>query len=101
MSVSKKIIKICDHGHKFYKSSDCQTCPVCEKERKPKQGFFSKLSSPARNALRQNGITSLNNLSTYTEKEILNLHGIGPTSIPILKSELQKNGLSFKRHREN
>lgn len=97
MIASKKILKICSRGHKFYKSSDCPTCPVCENERKPKYGFLSLLSAPARRALENKGITTLNKLSIFTENEILSLHGMGPSSIPKLKKVLKDNGLSFKK----
>ena len=90
-------LKICDKGHKYYKSSDCPTCPICEKERKPEHGFLSLLSAPARRALENNGVTSLQGLSTYSEKEILNLHGMGPSSIPKLRLALKEKGLSFKK----
>ncbi|OXL84168.1 hypothetical protein BCV73_14485 [Paenibacillus sp. SSG-1] len=68
-----------------------------EEERNPDQGFLSLLASPARNALQHHGITSLEELSKYTEKEILKIHGMGPKSLPILRSALEENGLSFKR----
>ncbi|UYO02283.1 DNA-directed RNA polymerase subunit alpha C-terminal domain-containing protein [Paenibacillus sp. PSB04] len=67
-----------------------------EEERNPDQGFLSLLASPARNALQHHGITSLEELSKYTEKEILKIHGMGPKSLPILRSALEENGLSFK-----
>jgi DNA-directed RNA polymerase alpha subunit len=67
-----------------------------EEERNPDQGFLSLLASPARNALRHHGITSLEELSKYTEKEILKIHGMGPKSIPILRTALEENGRSFK-----
>ncbi|WP_339216526.1 RNA polymerase alpha subunit C-terminal domain-containing protein [Ornithinibacillus sp. FSL M8-0202] len=91
-----KILKICEKGHQYYKSSDCRSCPTCNKENKPKSGFLSKLSSPARNALIHEGIQTLEELSSYTEKEILKLHGIGPASIPVLRASLEEEGLSFK-----
>lgn len=91
-----KELRICEKGHKYYKSSDCRSCPTCDKENKPKSGFLSRLYSPARNALLHEGIDTLEKLSTYTEKEILDIHGIGPTSIPILKEALEEEGLSFK-----
>jgi DNA repair protein RadC len=43
------------------------------------------------------GIDSLNHLATYTEKQIRELHGIGPSSIPKLKSALATKGLSLKK----
>lgn len=91
-----KTLKICNKGHKFYKSSDCPTCPVCESERKPTDGFLSLLSAPARRALENSGINSLQQLANYTETELLKLHGIGKSTIPILKRELESNSLSFK-----
>jgi DNA-directed RNA polymerase alpha subunit len=93
---SSKILKTCHKGHQFYKSSDCPSCPICEKERKPHSGFLSLLSSPARRALENNGITNLEQLSTYTEKEILQLHGMGPASLPKLRNALEDEGLSFR-----
>ena len=96
MATSEKSLRTCDQGHKFYKSSDCPTCPTCENERKPADGFLSVLSAPARRALENNGITTLQQLSTYTEKEILQFHGMGPASLPKLRAALKEHGLSFK-----
>ncbi|WP_027965081.1 RNA polymerase alpha subunit C-terminal domain-containing protein [Halalkalibacillus halophilus] len=88
--------KICEKGHTFYKSSDCPTCPTCEQEKAPSSGFLSKLSSPARNALLHEGIDTLEKLSTFTEKEILKIHGIGPASLPTMRDSLKEEGLSFQ-----
>lgn len=97
MTISKKTLRTCSKDHNFYKSSDCPTCPICEQERKPDNGFLSVLSAPARRALENNGITSLQQLATYSEKEILQFHGMGPASLPKLRDALQTNGLSFKK----
>lgn len=97
MTTSKKTLRTCSKGHSYYKSSDCPTCPTCEQERKPDSGFLSVLSAPARRALENNGITSLQQLSTCSEKEILQFHGMGPASIPKLRDALKTNGLSFKK----
>ena len=96
MATSEKNLRTCNKGHKYYKSSDCPTCPTCEQERKPDNGFLSFLSAPARRALENNGITSLQKLSKYSEKEILQFHGMGPASLPKLRSALKENGLSFR-----
>jgi len=96
MTTSEKNLRTCDQGHQFYKSSDCPTCPTCENERKPADGFLSVLSAPARRALENNGITTLQQLSTFTEKEVLQFHGMGPASLPKLRSALKENGLSFR-----
>jgi DNA-directed RNA polymerase alpha subunit len=95
MSTSKP--RICSKGHKFYKSSDCPTCPVCEKQRKPDTDFLSFISSPAKRALERESISTLLKLSKYSEKEILTLHGMGPGSIPKLKNALKEKGLSFRK----
>lgn len=96
MSNSQKTLKICEQGHQYYKSSDCPTCPTCEQERKPDTGFLSLLANPARRALEHEGITTLQQLSSYTERDILQLHGMGPRSMPTLREALQSQGLSFK-----
>ena len=93
---AEKSLKVCEKGHKYYKSSDCPSCPACDKENKPESGFLSKLSSPARNALIHEGIDTVQKLSKYTEKEILKIHGIGPATLPIMRTSLEKEGFSFK-----
>ncbi|HRG02128.1 MAG: RNA polymerase alpha subunit C-terminal domain-containing protein [Bacteroidia bacterium] len=95
--VEKKTLKVCKNGHHYYKSSDCPTCPICEQNRKPKDGFLSILAAPARRALENNGIKTLEQLSKYSEEEILQLHGMGKSSIPKLKNALQEKGLEFKK----
>ena len=99
-ATNKGNLKVCKNGHRFYKSSDCPTCPICEAERKPKEGFLAMLGAPARRALENKGIGNLQKLSEYTEHEILQLHGVGKTTIPILKSALKGAGLSFKRNQK-
>lgn len=94
----KRVKKTCKQGHVFYKSSDCPTCPICANESKASDGFMSDLSAPAQRALINKKISSLQVLASYTEKEILALHGIGKTAIPKLKAELLKAKLSFKQH---
>lgn len=92
-----KTLRTCKKGHKYYKSSDCPTCPICEEERKPKDNFISLLSAPARRALENAGIKTLKQLSKFTEKEIAKLHGMGPNGVEKLKVMLKKEGLSFKK----
>ena len=90
-----KRLKTCDRGHQFYKSSDCPTCPICAALDKPEGGFLSLLSAPARGALVNAGITSLQQLSGHTEREILKLHGVGPRSLPTLREALSAAGMAF------
>lgn len=97
MTTTERTLRTCDKGHSYYKSSDCPTCPVCEKEKKPTEGFLARLSSPARNALwHYLEIDTVEKLSNYTEKEILQLHGMGKASLPILRQALEEKGLAFK-----
>lgn len=97
MAASKKELRTCPNGHTYYKSSNCLTCPLCENERKPQDGFLSLLSAPARRALENNGITTLKQLSKYSEKEILEFHGMGLGSLPKLRTALKAQKLSFRK----
>lgn len=89
------LLKTCLFGHQFYKSSDCPTCPICERERRPSSGFLSLISAPARRALASKNISTLLELTNYTESEIAALHGMGPNAIAKLKDALTKEGLGF------
>ncbi len=52
---------------------------------------FTKLEEwPARWTLENNGITQLEDLTKYSEKEILKFHGLGKSSLPILKKLLSE-----------
>lgn len=95
MAVTKQQ-KTCARGHIFYKTSDCPTCPVCEKENKPGDDFLSLLSAPARRALENKGINTLEKLALYSEKEILAFHGMGPASLPVLTKVLKEKKLLFR-----
>ena len=57
--------------------------------------FLSRLGGPARRTLENSGITTAQKLSTFTEKEILALHGMGSASLPKLRAALQEVGLAF------
>ena len=90
-----KNLRVCEKGHEYYKSSDCPVCPICANEDKP-ENFLGELAAPARRALQNAGIISINDLSRCSEKEILALHGMGRSSIPLLKEALKSKGLTFK-----
>ena len=96
MPVRQKTLRTCPQGHKYYKSSDCPVCPSCEAEKKPADGFLSKLGSPARNALVKADISTLEKLSNYSEEDLLQLHGLGPASLPKLRAALTEKGLKFR-----
>lgn len=92
----RKTLKTCANGHRFEKSSDCPTCPVCEQLRAPTDGFLAHLGAPARRALENEGIRTLQQLARYAEKEILALHGMGPGTLPKLRAMLKAEHLSFR-----
>ena len=97
MPASAKSLRTCPKGHRYYKSSDCPACPVCEAEKKPESGFLSLLSAPARRALEAQNIGSLEQLAGYSVVQIMALHGIGKTTIPRLEAALKEKGLSFRK----
>jgi DNA-directed RNA polymerase alpha subunit len=90
--------KVCNKGHKFTKSSDCLTCPICAREESESiySNGFPKIGSPALNALKHFGITPPD-LPKYSEDELLRIHGIGPKAIDILRKNLAEKGLRFNK----
>lgn len=55
------------------------------------------IGKPATNALQNSGITNLEQLTQYDEKTVLQLHGVGPKAVRILKETLESQNLSFKK----
>ena len=53
------------------------------------------VASPARRALREVGITRLAQLTSFSEKELLKLHGVGPKAIRLLREALAQRGMTF------
>jgi len=92
-------LRTCPNGHQYYKSSDCPVCPVCEDLKKPENGLLSQLGAPARRALQSIGVGTEEDLAKYSEKEILALHGMGPGSIPKLRSSLKSKKLTFREEK--
>jgi len=93
--MSTKKLKTCGQGHKFYKSSDCPSCPICAAENKPESGFLALLGAPAQGAPEHAGISTLTELSQHGEREILALHGVGPNTLPTLRQALDDARLAF------
>ena len=58
---------------------------------------FPKIGKPAERALANAGINKLVQLSKHTEADLLALHGMGPKAMGILKAEMKKAGLSFRK----
>ncbi len=96
----KAQLKTCSRGHTFMKSSSYPVCPQCWPgyyKKKAQEKIPVDLSAPALRALLHEGISTLTQLSKYSEKEISKLHGMGPASLPKLRSALKTQGLSFKK----
>lgn len=55
------------------------------------------IGRPATSALGQIGVRNVEQLSSYTEREILALHGVGPKAIRILRPAMAERGISFRR----
>ena len=54
------------------------------------------IGAPATRALAHAGIVRLADLASWTERDLLALHGVGPKAIRILTPELAAHGLSFR-----
>lgn len=55
----------------------------------------ANLPRPAHRALSQAGLTRLEQVAERRERDLLQLHGVGPKAIRLLKQELEARGLSF------
>jgi uncharacterized protein YdhG (YjbR/CyaY superfamily) len=58
--------------------------------------MFPKIGAPAMRALEAAGYSRLEQLTTVTEAELGQLHGMGPKALGILRETLKEKGLSFK-----
>jgi DNA-directed RNA polymerase alpha subunit len=58
---------------------------------------FDKLAKPAQRALANAGINNLEELAKLTEKEFMKLHGIGKSTLPVLKEAMADKQLSFAK----
>jgi predicted Fe-Mo cluster-binding NifX family protein len=55
-----------------------------------------KLAAPAKRALAEASITSLEQLQTKLEAEILAMHGMGPNAMKILRQAMADADVHFK-----
>jgi deazaflavin-dependent oxidoreductase (nitroreductase family) len=62
---------------------------------KPKHDLPPGLSQPALRALSAAGYTHLEQFTTIKEADLLELHGMGPKAIGLIRSALNAKGLSF------
>lgn len=56
-----------------------------------------KLAAPAQRALASIGVNSLEDLTKLSEAELAALHGMGPSTLKVLRKHLRENGLSFRQ----
>src|SRR5262245_1145133 len=62
------------------------------------EGAFPKgVSKPALRALASIGVTRLDQVTRFTEAELLALHGMGPKAIGIIKAALLARGKVFSK----
>lgn len=54
------------------------------------------LAAPARRALINAKLIKISDLKKITEKQLMTLHGMGPSSLPIIKREMKKLKIKFK-----
>jgi hypothetical protein len=55
-----------------------------------------KLAAPARRALTSAGYVRLEQLASVKETDLMQLHGMGPTAMDVLRKALRERGLSFR-----
>lgn len=63
---------------------------------KNQQSDLPNIGAPATHALTHEGYTTLKHLTKISEAELLQLHGVGPKAIKILKEALKAKDWSFK-----
>lgn len=98
MSPSREQRKTCSRGHVFRKSSERPVCPKCwPRYYETITGDFARFSAPALRALTNARIKKLKSLTKCTAAEILQLHGVGPSSMLKLRQAMKAKGFSFKK----
>lgn len=55
-----------------------------------------KISKPALRALDSINVKTMEDVTKYSEAELLELHGFGPKAIRILREDMDEQGLKFK-----
>ena len=68
-----------------------------KKQSNAQESDLPKIGAPATRALDLAGVQRLADLTRFSEKEIEQLHGVGPYAINKLRLALQEKGLSFKK----
>lgn len=71
-------------------ASDAQTASI-------KDNFPKGIAQPALRALFAAGFTTLEQLATTSENELLGLHGMGSNAVRKLRDGLHEEGLDFRK----
>jgi len=61
----------------------------------PEDSDLPRIGAPATGALRLAGYTRLDQLAGVPERDLAQLHGVGPKALRILREALADRGLSF------
>lgn len=67
------------------------------REASPRGDFPATMGRVASRELAANGVHTLKQVTKYTEKELLAIHGVGPKAVSIIKEELAKMKLHLKQ----
>ena len=62
----------------------------------PNAAAFPPVGGPALRALANAGIRSLDQLAKWSERDLLELHGMGPKGVRLLKEALEAGGRRFR-----
>ena len=65
------------------------------KEDQQKSDLPVGLAAPAQRALAAAGITRLEQLTRFSEADLMQMHGIGPKALELLRQTLAAKGLYF------
>lgn len=83
-------------GAKRPSRAKCDPAKIAEFDYASLAPELRTLSKPAQRALINAGLTKLSRLAAKSEKQILELHGFGPSSLPKVRRALAERGLKFK-----
>ena len=58
--------------------------------------FPRSIGNVARRELAAHGLTRFAQLTDHSERELLEIHGVGPKAVQILREELSSRGMAFR-----
>ena len=65
------------------------------------KSWYERIGNPARQALAEIGVETLESVTQFTYAQLVELHGIGPKALGILEEELKHHNLSFLHEKTN